>query len=398
MNKFGESKKKIAIVIYANPDYYPPIISMILILAKDFDLKVICRNQGRPEFSYPKNVIVYRLGKLKSPREKEQQAPVAKILEYAIFILRAFFYVRYHGSSLVYSYDMHGLICGFIASRLGRKIPLIYHNLELVDLNRVKGLSSIIKMLELRFAGSADKIVFPDTNRASFFQKQAKLNDFPVVAMNTPLRISHLPINKLNEALKERGFDSNTRAVLYQGAINEERCLLEVVRSMPFWAKDTILVFLGIGSPNFIDKLYAQADLLNLRSRIITIPWLLYSEVFSYTIGAYLGLALFKTQDICLRYCAGASNKIYEYISLGIPVIANEDPCFRQTISPSIAYFAHPDSAEDIARIINTALSNKEEYQSKSRAARLMHLNELNYEYQFDPIKKYIAKIAKIYG
>jgi hypothetical protein len=166
-------KERIAIVIYANPDYYPPLIGMISILAKEIDLVVICRNQDKPEFSYPDNVKLLRLGKFKTCRAKEQQNGLVKIIEYLGFILSSIFFVRFYGCRLIYAYDMHGFISGMIAGYCGKKIPVIYHNLDL--LLGVKGLSLVINKLEFFLSRFADKVVFADRGRALVFKDQAKL-------------------------------------------------------------------------------------------------------------------------------------------------------------------------------------------------------------------------------
>ena len=66
-------RKKIGIVIYANPDHYPPVMNAIVILAKEFDVEVFCRNQGAPQHLYPDSVKLFRFGELKTPRGKEIQ-------------------------------------------------------------------------------------------------------------------------------------------------------------------------------------------------------------------------------------------------------------------------------------------------------------------------------------
>lgn len=385
----------IGMVIYANPDYYPPVISAIQLLAREFNLVVICRNQEQPQLTYPDNVRLYRLGKLKTARQKETQSLVIKFLEYITFVVRTIFYIRFYNCRLIYSYDMHGFITGFLANRFGKRKPLIYHNFDLCELEKIDGLTYIIKYLELVMARYADKVILPDINRAKFFKKEAKLTKLPDIVMNAPLRIDRLPYNNLEEILKAKGFNLDTKVVLYQGAINESRSLLDVLESMIFWPKNTVLVLSGYVYENFMKEFYKEAKRLNLNGRIILLPPVPYTQISSHTMGAYLGLALYKPLNINLIFNAGASNKIFEYISLGIPVITNDSPYFREVLDSSFAYFAKPDSVEDIARAINLALSDVEEYRRKSQAARQAHLTKFNYEVQFNPVFEYIKKIAK---
>lgn len=387
-------KKKIGIVIYANPDYYPPLINTIQILAKEFDLVIICRNQDKPQAAYPDNVRLYRLGKFKTSRGKEAQNLLLKVLEYLSFTIKAIFYLQAYYCRIIYSCGMYGLVASFLAGRFGKRIPLIYHNFDLEELKKQQGLSYIIKYFEPRLARYADKVVLPDINRAKFFHKEARLNKLPDIVMNTPLCVEHLPPGRLKEILKARGIARDTKVVLYQGTINQARSLLEVIQSMVFWPKDTILALIGEVSGDFIALADHAAERLGLKGRIQYLAAVSYSELLNYTAGAYLGLALYKPVNINQLFNAGASNKLFEYLSLGIPAITNDSDYFREVLDSSVAYFARPDCIEDIARAVNSAVSDIEEYKRKSRSARIAHLTKFNYQVQFRPILEYIRELG----
>ena len=83
------NRKKIGILVYSNPDYYPPTINAIHLLSEHFDIVLIGRNQETPHWEYPSNVTVHRLGDYTSVREREQISSGAKIREYANFIIQA---------------------------------------------------------------------------------------------------------------------------------------------------------------------------------------------------------------------------------------------------------------------------------------------------------------------
>jgi glycosyltransferase involved in cell wall biosynthesis len=252
----------------------------------------------------------------------------------------------------------------------------------------------LVKYCELRFTRYADKIVFPDVNRARLFYCQAKLTELPIVAANAPLRINQLPSNRLRDILAEKGIALDTKVILYQGAINDDHSILEVIKSMALWSKYAALVLLGYVSKDFLKDVYNITDSLKLDNRVIYLAPVPYSELFSYTAGAHLGLALYKPTTANQKFNAGASNKIFEYLSLGIPVVTTDSPYFKQVIDSSVAYFAKPGSVEDIARAINLALSNEEEYRQKSLVARQLHLAKFNYEVQFKPVLQYIRDIC----
>jgi glycosyltransferase involved in cell wall biosynthesis len=390
-------KNKVAIVIYANPDYYPPVIGAISLLARDLDVIVICRNQENPERAYPDNVTILRLGKLKTAGEKESQGLLVKIAEYASFIFLAVFYVRSRACRLVYAFDMHGLFAGVVAARFGSRRPVVYHNLDLVDAGQSKGLSALVKKLELISARFADKVIFPDKYRAEIFKGHAGLKNMPDIVMNTPLSVINLPKeNKLLPLLAARGIEADAKVLLIQGSIGIVNCVRCVVEVMAFLPKDAVLVLLGFSTEEFISDIYRLAGSLHVDNRVIYIPRVPYHKLFAYTVGSYLGIALYKAVDVNRLYNAGASNKLFEYLSLGIPVVTNDTPEFRQIADERVAYFADPDSAKSIAAAITLALSDRDGYSRRAQTARAMHLDCLNFEEQFKGAREFIInKISK---
>jgi glycosyltransferase involved in cell wall biosynthesis len=386
---------KIAIVIYANPDHYPPIINAITILSKEFDILLICRNQDKPFISYPENIKVYRLGKLETAEQKQNQNLFLKIKEYILFILKTIFLVNRYKCKLIYAYDMYGLVAGFFASKFIKKIPLVYHNLDMLVSKGKMSINYIVKYLELKLAHFAEKIVFCDINRAKHFQNEAKLNKLPHIVMNTPLKKDTLAKNKLKDILEKRSYSTNTKVILYQGRIGEGKALWEVLKSINLWPGNTVLLLMGYLDRDFAKKFFRQTRLLKVDQRIIYLGFISYKEIFNYTVGAYLGLGLYDSLEPNWVYVAGASNKIFEYISMGIPPIVNDSVYFRDIFDESFVYFANPFSSEDIARVINLAVSDYSGYQKKASLCRKLHLEKFNYEFQFKPILEFIKSKIK---
>jgi glycosyltransferase involved in cell wall biosynthesis len=162
------------------------------------------------------------------------------------------------------------------------------------------------------------------------------------------------------------------------------------VKALVFLPQDSVLVLLGWSKDDFILDIYRLAGSLDVRERVVYIPPVPYSELFFYTIGSYLGIAFYKAVDSNRLYNAGASNKLFEYLSLGIPVVTNDTLAFREVVGEDQAYFANPDSVEAIAGAINSAFLDRDGYLKRKEEARAMHLNKLNFEKQFSSVRTYI--------
>ena len=388
-------REKIGIVIYANPDHYPPIISIVQLLSRAYDIIILCRNQGEEEYAYPNNVTLYRLGKLKTPREKEAQNPLIRFLEFLFFNVCTIFLLSFHCCRLVYSFDSYGLVPGFIASRLPRRKPLLYHHLDFWGVRYGVCLGGFITHLEKSLSRYAEIIVFPDINRAKLFQKMTGIARMPEIVMNTPLLQTQLPTNTLEEFLKSKGLSAKTKIILYQGSISEGNSLSETLRSMRYWPEDAVFVLGGRIYEQFMVKFKNEIEKLQLSDRIFLLPLVSHEKIFSYTVGASVGLALYNYPDINRVFVVGASNKIFIYLSMGVPVIVNDTPNFRSVLDSSVAYFVDPNSPAAIAGAINSAFYDQETYRRKSQAARLKHLETFNYEHQFLPVLEYIKNTVK---
>lgn len=384
-------RDKIAVVIYANPDDYAVVFSGIAMLSKDWDPVVICRNQNPPQRVYPGNVKVIRLGRLMSSRGKEGRNFLRKIIEYCLFVVHVCRLVRKSRCVLVYSYDMHGFIAAFCAARLGKKVNVVYHNLDMYAKSGYRNMGFFIHRLELFLARFADKVVFCDTYRARYFQGKARLAVMPQVVYNSPLKVGVLPASSLRQFLQEKGYLQDTKVACYRGALDERHGILQIIRSMRLWPQNSVLVLFGRREYPFIEKMNKEILLNRLNNRVILFPFIAYDELAGLTAGADAGFALYKPVDINYRFMPGASQKIFEYMSLGIPVITNDSPYFRKVLGEPAACFVNPESIEEIGKAVGNLFSNDQEKQKRSYAARQLHLERFHYENQFLPVREYLS-------
>jgi glycosyltransferase involved in cell wall biosynthesis len=239
----------------------------------------------------------------------------------------------------------------------------------------------------LKILKHADLVSVPDRRRAELLVAEAHLSNEPIVVMNCPMLLETLPSSRLTPWLVERGWTSGGGIVHYQGGVGPDHCLETIIQSMVFWSVDAVLVIVGRGNPVYVEKLKAMAGSHGVGHRVFFVGGVNYQDVFQFAAGATVGVSILDPTRPNWRYSAGASNKRFEYIALGIPQVTNVGPgiseLFEQT---GVATTAQFDSAPSIARAINGYLDSERLRSETSVRARALHLNDYNYESQFAPM------------
>jgi glycosyltransferase involved in cell wall biosynthesis len=386
------NKKKIAMLIYANPDHFPPTINAVHLLAKHFDVVLMGRNQDPSNCEYPDNVTVHRLGRYTSVKEREKASPKAKILEYINFVIQARRLLK--DVSLIYAYDAFAYTAAYLCRRLlHRPVPLIYHNHDLNEnLLPLSSLMGWVQKGERNWANEAAIVVFPVQERALFFKKLANLKNTPLIVPNFP-RKSFFQVSQDWDSLIPKRF--NSPQLLLQGAISRQNSLLDLIKSLTFTNNAIRLKLIG---PIQEEEQHLMTDFAaknNVIDRVDYFKPVPYSALRPHTWNASIGVCLYKKVSINHQTIATASNKIYEYAACGLPIIVSDFPNLREHLaSESWVHFADPDNPHSIASAVQDILKDFDNYQAMCLAARRSFEEKFNYESAFDPLLSQIKELV----
>ncbi len=378
------SHPKIGMLVYGNPDYYPPTVNAIHLLSKHFDIVLIGRNQNPPDCEYPSNVTIHRLGEYTLPREREQASARAKLWEYINFIRQTRLLLQ--DVSLIYAYDAFAYTAGYLC-QVGRlhSVPLIYQNHEIAEhLPPLSSLAGWVHRTEKSWIHKSAAVVFPDKDRAAFFQKKTNLKEQPLIVPNFPLKsFFHLP-EDWTSVIQKR-WESVT--LFYRGSISDTSAMREIITSASILNKNVDVKFVGFLNDSNAQELESwvnHLDMANCFSYLGTLP---YKDLNQPTLLATIGFALYKSTSFDRVACVTACNKIYEYAACGVPVIVSDFPNYRDYLSgePWVR-FANPDDAHSIASAIQDILSDFDNYRKMCLAARQAFEEKFNYEAVFSPL------------
>jgi glycosyltransferase involved in cell wall biosynthesis len=380
-------KPKLGIVIYFNPDYYPPTVNAVHLLSAHFDVVLIGRNYDPPDGEYPANVTVHRLGKYTSIQARMRAAPLAKFWEYLNFVVQTRWLLR--DVSAIYAYDAFAYTAVYLCRlSLDRSIPLIYQNHELEEhLAGIFSLSGWVQRAERNWIHQAKLVVFPDPDRAIFFQKVTKLKQQPLIVPNFPRLSFCTPYEDWLSIIIHRW---ESISLFYRGSISDTSAMKEIINAgaiLKTFYNNFSIEFVGFLTDRDRQELQLALDRWEMNDYFTYLGVLPYQDVRYPTLSATIGFALYKNTSFDRVACAAACNKIYEYAACGLPVIVSDFPTYRAFLGDEAwVRFANPEDPNSIALAIQDLLTDFDRYPEICLAARQAFEEKFNYESVFTPL------------
>ena len=173
--------------------------------------------------------------------------------------------------------------------------------------------------------------------------------------------------------------------VVYQGAIGpghglEE--LLELAHSQRF-ERRLVLVLLGWAQPEYEAKIKQKVAALGLNAQFEWHGLQPYGEVPKITASCHVGIGIYSGSGVMNATVGRASNKIYEYAALGLPVLLFDSPHFREHLGAQKWALFTDISQDSLLACLHQILAN---YRELKNAAREDFLNTYNFGHFFDPV------------
>ena len=195
---------------------------------------------------------------------------------------------------------------------------------------------------------------------------------------------------RLNELLSQVSWESKRREVCYVGGIGKIRGILEMVQSMGEVKTGTRLNLCGrFDEPSIEATARAQLgwDAVN------ELGFLDRPAVREVLARSIAGLVVFHPSP---NHIDAQPNKIFEYMSAGIPVIASDFPLWRQIVEGnSCGLCVDPLKPTEIASAIDYLVTNPNEAQRMGQNGR--RAVEDSYSWSKEE-KKLLAFYHQIYG
>lgn len=277
--------------------------------------------------------------------------------------------IALHRAAVVHAHDVNTLPTAWLAARLsGARLVYDAHEISTSREGYAhfrKGVACVESTLMPRAEGT---ITTTDI-RARFFARAYGIVR-PLVLQNRPCLSISPPTQRIREEL---GLQQPWPIVVYQGGLQQGRGLerlLRVAANLPG------AYFVLIGGGRLTQALVTLREVLCLAERVHFIPTVSLANLPSYTASADIGVQ--PIENTCLNHFTTDSNKLFEYISAGLPVVATDFPEIRKVVSHySVGELVAAGSDQALHRALARLIDNPSLRQqlacSAKQAAR--HLN-----------------------
>jgi glycosyltransferase involved in cell wall biosynthesis len=318
-----KSNQGIAIIsIYSHIEAYPPSLNAIFHLAVKFDkVYILHRNVLPARWNYPENVHVIAHGEFVHADRVKELPFLKKIKSYASFSLQLRKLVSKYEPSLLLTYDGIAFVLAnlFIPVRQLKTIVFWYHNHDVMIQHELPRTSLMwwIRWLELKYFHLADYFTLPT---------QARLVHFPVERLkNIPIVLPNFPSVNFYGKWKTNGKIEETIRIIFQGQISSSNAIAELIKLLPFRVKGKKIEIHLVGpiSESYQKTLQSLSTELKVKNQVFFYGRLPYPELPSVTALCNIGVAYYGEHNVMVKTMSTASNKLFEYASVGLPVIIN---------------------------------------------------------------------------
>lgn len=377
----------LVIAIYFHPEAYPPTLNAISELSECFHkVTVIHRPHLKGNWKYPSNVEAIASGKHISSIGQEK-APLLKkmgfFVRFAWLLLMA---CKREKPAIILVYDYLSLFAYNLIRPFLHKHKVWYHNHDVTEIELIRkyAIGWFAAKQEMKAFKYLDIFSLPANERLKYFP----INDFTGKYFFVP----NYPAKKFYTQFYTPKQVSQPVRIIFQGSIGPYHGIEEIIPLL----KKTIngysleLVLKGPCREEY-RKLYTEiAEKHQVKNKLFFLGVTPYNQVPAASASCHIGIGILAKQDIMNTTLGTASNKLYEYAAVGLPVIYYNRINFTQHLEKFSWALPAEVNSEDIEQKISMILKS---YAKLSSAAHKEFMQNLNFETGFSEIKSYINNL-----
>ena len=243
----------------------------------------------------------------------------------------------------------------------------------------------VIMWARRRLARQCDIVVFPNEQRAAAYRKTTG-RQHTLTVWNCPLRRD---IATARQPVSRR----DRLRLLYHGSIVPARLpptVIEALADLPDGVSLDVVGYETAGHPQYVRDLQELADRVGVGTRVrfhgVLSP---RAELLRLCADCDVGLALLPrdSSDVNEMAMVGASNKPFDYMACGLPVLVPDLDAWRSTyVDQGFGLSCDPSSPRSIAQALMWLLEHPEARAGMGERGREKISTEWNYEGMFAPV------------
>ncbi|MBW2083788.1 MAG: glycosyltransferase family 4 protein, partial [Deltaproteobacteria bacterium] len=176
------------------------------------------------------------------------------------------------------------------------------------------------------------------------------------------------------------------KIIIYPGRLTHGRGLMHLIESAQY-LNNSVIVLMGRAAPNYSTLLSEWIRDLHVERKVFILPPVAPNRVHYVLCSAHIGVM--PTENVCRSYQLGAGNKLFHFISAGLPVAVSDQPEKRKIVlengiglvfnpdDPRDIF--NPDDPRDIAEKLNEIANNTSLYSRLAHNSRNL-ARKLNWE------------------
>ena len=230
------------------------------------------------------------------------------------------------------------------------------------------------RLLERAIARRAHAVVTTNPSRATVLERRHGIEGV-IVVRNVPAALSASP--------RDLGVPAHRRVLLYQGGIYARARAFEATIAALRELPEFDFVVIGFGRDDDLALLRRWAADAGVGDRVHLRPPLAFDELIGTAAAATVGLVPLRA--ISTNSLLGDTNKLFEYLMGGLPVVGSDFPEVRRVLhegDPPVGEVFDPEQPSSIAAAVHAVVG--ERYEERRREARRLALEQHNWELEQD--------------
>ena len=273
------------------------------------------------------------------------------LCKYFQSVIGAIKVIKKEKPDLFYAHDYYSalIVKLLLKRRHCKKIVYDAHELIIPEKKNKSARLAFFYHFERAIVHNVDMMVCASKERAAIMFEHYNLNEPPLVIENISYLSKDCDASPETEALLEKFFSDPRLTLVYAGVVTKGRNIdLLIEKAARFSSKIKLLI---VGKGDALDEMKTKAINQNGLNCCFTgsVP---YDTLGSILNRCDIGYLFYPTNSLNNIYCA--SNKIFEYASVGLPIVANENPTIKNIIEREFIGIACDDFDEALNRVLSS--------------------------------------------